>query len=77
MIVHHIYQTFLPRFIKVIVYETMAGLLAYLTFRGLPNLQLRVSGKGFRKAFLRLTAAGTAPDFNGIPILILSGINRK
>jgi len=57
--------------------ETLAGLLARLTFRGLPIRQMTDSGKGFRKAYLRLTAAGTAPELNGIPILILSVVKQK
>jgi hypothetical protein len=35
------------------------------------------SGKVFQKAFLRLTAAGTAPDFNGIPFSSLSVVTNK
>jgi hypothetical protein len=61
---------FVPK--AMIYFKIMAGLLAYLTLFGLPISQLANSGKGLNKALKRLTAAGTAPDFNRIPIFIHS-----
>jgi hypothetical protein len=46
----------------------MAGLLTYSLFGGLPIRRLANSGKRMiQKYFCELTAAGTVPDFHGIP----------
>jgi hypothetical protein len=46
----------------------MAGLLTYSLFGSLPIRRLADSGKRiFQKHFCELTAAGTVPDFHGIP----------
>ncbi len=53
----------------------MAGLLARPVFDAFPSQELGTVAKDFQKHFTGLTAAGTAPDFHGIPSLVLSRDN--
>ena len=50
----------------------MAGLLARPVFDAFPSAGWRTVAKDFQKHCYGLTAAGTAPDFHGIPSFVSS-----
>jgi hypothetical protein len=58
-------SAFIPKALFNIMQK--AGLLTYSRCDSLPIPSLRDSGKRYRKALKELTAAGTVPDFHGIP----------
>jgi len=66
---------FIPK--AMINVTELAGLLARLLFEAFPSQCNRNSGRSFKKFVLRLTAAGTAPVFHRIPMLVHVGVDQR